>query len=145
VVFTDNEQVIEGTCNPNRLVQNTARWQLSANIQARNHMAIDLSGLNIVELEKLIVDARARIEVVKKQQFAEIRRTLESQARNAGFDIYELFGGRAARAAGGERKAVPPKYRNPDNADQTWTGRGKQPVWLRDLLAAGKKLESMAI
>ena len=50
-------------------------------------MAIDLSGLNVAELEKLIVDAKARIEVVKKQQFAELRRTLEAQARNAGFDI----------------------------------------------------------
>lgn len=107
-------------------------------------MAIDLNGLGVAELEKLIADARARIDVVKKQQFAEMRRALESQARNAGFDIYELFGGRAARA-GGEKKAVAPKYRNPDNAAQTWTGRGKQPVWVRDALAAGKKLESMAI
>ncbi|MBK8066397.1 MAG: H-NS histone family protein [Rhodanobacteraceae bacterium] len=110
-------------------------------------MAIDLSGLNVAELEKLIVDAKARIEVVKKQQFAELRRTLEAQARDAGFDIYELFAGgaRAPRAAGGDKKAVAPKYRNPENASQTWTGRGKQPVWVRDAIAAGKSLESMAI
>lgn len=111
-------------------------------------MAIDLSGLNVAELEKLIVDAKARIEVVKKQQFAELRRNLEAQARNAGFDIYELFAGasRAPRAAAsGDKKAVAPKYRNPANASQTWTGRGKQPVWMREAIAAGKTLESMAI
>ena len=111
-------------------------------------MAIDLSGLNVAELEKLIVDAKARIEVVKKQQFAELRRTLEAQARNAGFDIYELFagGGRAPRAAAsGDKKAVAPKYRNPADASQTWNGRGKQPIWVREAIAGGKSLESLAI
>ena len=25
---------------------------------------------------------------------------------------------------------VEPKYRNPDDASQTWTGRGKPPAWI---------------
>ena len=110
-------------------------------------MAIDLNGLSVADLEKLIVDAKARIETVKKQQFSELRRALEAQARSAGFDIYELFsGGRAkAPAVAGEKKAVAPKYRDPADASQTWTGRGKQPHWVRDALAAGKKLEQLAI
>lgn len=32
---------------------------------------------------------------------------------------------------------VPPKYRNPNNAAETWTGRGKAPVWARSLKEAG--------
>jgi DNA-binding protein H-NS len=111
-------------------------------------MAIDLSGLNVAELEQLISDARARVEVVKKQQFSELRRTLEAQAKTAGFDIYELFGGaRATRApaAAGDKRLVAPKYRNPANHLQTWTGRGKQPHWVRDALAAGKALTDLAI
>ena len=110
-------------------------------------MAIDLNGLSVADLEKLIVDARARIETVKKQQFSELRRALEAQARTAGFDIYELFsGGRSkAPAVTGDKKAVAPKYRDPANAAQTWTGRGKQPQWVRDALAAGKTLEQLAI
>ena len=111
-------------------------------------MAIDLNGLSVADLEKLIVDARARIETVKKQQFSELRRALEAQARTAGFDIYELFSGgrsKAAPAVAGDKKAVAPKYRDPANATQTWTGRGKQPHWVRDALAAGKTLEQLAI
>ena len=34
-----------------------------------------------------------------------------------------------------------PKYRNPDNPDQTWSGRGHQPKWIKELLAKGKTLE----
>lgn len=29
-----------------------------------------------------------------------------------------------------------PKYRNPDNPDQTWSGRGRRPAWFKDTLAA---------
>ena len=109
-------------------------------------MAVDLGKLGVAELEQLITDARARIEVLKKQQFSELRKTLEAQAKSAGFDIYELFGGsgRAPRG-GGEKRAVAPKYRNPANQMQTWTGRGKQPHWVRDALAGGKSLTDLAI
>jgi DNA-binding protein H-NS len=109
-------------------------------------MAIDLSGLSVSDLEQLISDAKARIDVVKKQQYSELRKALEAQARSAGFDIYELFAaGRTRAAAAGDKKLVAPKYRNPSDTTQTWTGRGKQPHWVRDALAAGKTLEQLAI
>lgn len=38
-----------------------------------------------------------------------------------------------------------PKYRNPANPEQTWTGRGKKPGWMSDALAAGATLESLLI
>ncbi len=112
-------------------------------------MSIDISGLSISELEQLAVAARARIEVLKKQQFAEVRRNLEAQAKEAGFDIYELFAGRGPRAAlassAEAKRMVAPKYRNPINHLQTWTGRGKQPHWFRDAVAAGKSLDDLLI
>jgi DNA-binding protein H-NS len=37
----------------------------------------------------------------------------------------------------GSRGKVAPKYRNPADASQTWTGRGKSPVWVQALKAAG--------
>jgi DNA-binding protein H-NS len=40
---------------------------------------------------------------------------------------------------------VLPKYQNPKNPAQKWSGRGKQPRWLRAQLKAGKKLEHFRI
>jgi DNA-binding protein H-NS len=37
----------------------------------------------------------------------------------------------------GARGKVAPKYRNPENAEQTWTGRGKPPLWALALKNAG--------
>lgn len=113
-------------------------------------MSVDISGLSIGDLEQLAVAAKARIEVLKRQQFAEVRRSLEAQAKEAGFDIYELFAGRGARTAMAPtsdqaKRFVAPKYRNPINHLQTWTGRGKQPHWVRDAIAAGKTLDDLQI
>jgi DNA-binding protein H-NS len=41
--------------------------------------------------------------------------------------------------------AVPPKYRNPKNPTETWSGRGKQPRWLRPQLQAGRRLDDFLV
>jgi DNA-binding protein H-NS len=41
------------------------------------------------------------------------------------------------KPATGARGKVAPKYRNPANAAQTWTGRGKAPLWVQELKTAG--------
>jgi DNA-binding protein H-NS len=42
------------------------------------------------------------------------------------------------------RKAAP-KYRNPQDRQETWAGRGKQPRWLAAQLRSGKKLDEFLI
>jgi DNA-binding protein H-NS len=47
-----------------------------------------------------------------------------------------------------ERRPYPPvqqKYRNPDRPSQTWSGRGKQPRWVSDLLKSGKNIDDIRI
>jgi DNA-binding protein H-NS len=41
-------------------------------------------------------------------------------------------------------KKVAPKYRNPAHPEQTWTGRGRTPLWVQELQTAGQ-LESAVI
>lgn len=40
---------------------------------------------------------------------------------------------------------VLPKYQNPKIPSETWSGRGKQPRWLKAQLRAGKKLNDLLI
>jgi DNA-binding protein H-NS len=40
---------------------------------------------------------------------------------------------------------VLPKYQNPKNPTEKWSGRGKQPHWVQAQLKAGKKLEQFLI
>lgn len=105
-------------------------------------MSIDLSTLSIPELERLVKDAGARIETLKRETFLSLRRSLEAQAREAGFDVYALFGGAPTKPAKGTGEA---KYRNPQNPEQTWAGIGKRPDWLRAAINAGESLDSMRV
>jgi DNA-binding protein H-NS len=40
---------------------------------------------------------------------------------------------------------VPPKYRNPKDPAETWSGRGKQPRWLTAQLRSGKTVKDFLI
>ena len=44
-----------------------------------------------------------------------------------------------------EGRKVAAKYRNPDNREETWAGRGATPRWLRAKIKEGHKLEEFAI
>jgi len=55
----------------------------------------------------------------------------------------EVGGGRRGRGSAMKGRKVPVKYR--DKEGNTWAGRGAQPVWLREKLKAGAKLEDFAV
>ena len=41
--------------------------------------------------------------------------------------------------------AVSPKFRNPAQPDQTWSGRGKRPRWIIELLNTGMSIQDFQI
>jgi DNA-binding protein H-NS len=73
----------------------------------------------------------------------ERRREIESElSRLAGF----AGGGKASKLGrSGRMGPVAPKYRNRENAAETWAGRGLKPRWLTAAIKGGKKLEDFAI
>lgn len=46
---------------------------------------------------------------------------------------------------GVRRGKLPPLYRNPENPQQTWAGRGLKPRWLTQGLRSGRKLSHFRI
>jgi DNA-binding protein H-NS len=54
----------------------------------------------------------------------------------------------ATKAVESPRRKYPrvfPKYHNPSEPGQTWSGRGKQPRWLAAALKTGHKIEEFLI
>ena len=65
--------------------------------------------------------------------------------RKAGLSAQDIV--KAMRGTRGRKKAttskladrkVPPNYRNPADKAQTWTGRGRMPLWAAELAELGK-------
>lgn len=120
-------------------------------------MSINLNGLSAKQLGALIQQARKQQAVVaKRAPIAKVRAKLTKLAKAEGYTVEELFGAaapargrkaatKASPKAGRKLGKVAPKYRNPANAKDTWTGRGRQPRWMAELVAAGKKVEDFLI
>jgi DNA-binding protein H-NS len=107
-------------------------------------MTIDLNKLSSQELDDLINAAAEQKRRVQRERIGEVRRKLIAMAKDEGYSIEELFGdGRRASAAKG--RPVPAKYRNPDNPQQTWSGRGKRPRWFVEALGAGREESDLRV
>lgn len=103
---------------------------------------MDLSALSLSQLKKLQDDVAIAIFNYEKRKKTEALAAVEQTARAAGFSLQELLGDE--KLTKGKTKAVP-KYANPADPTQTWTGRGRKPKWVEELLASGKSLEDAAI
>lgn len=122
-------------------------------------MPIDVNKLSARELDNLINQAKKRKNALSKRKpIAAIRKKLTQLLKAEGYTVAELLGSpaapasRATKAVAKPRKSkgkstgkVAPKYRNPANAAETWSGRGKQPRWLASEVAKGKKAEDYLI
>jgi DNA-binding protein H-NS len=93
----------------------------------------NLAAMSVDALLKL----RDNIDVVLSRRADDLHDQLSRLARE---------GGARGRRGGGARKGskVPPKYRDPQSRE-TWAGRGAQPVWLREKLKKGAKLDHFLI
>lgn len=106
-------------------------------------MPINIRNLNHSQLTDLIQRARARQEELAKEKATKLRAKISAMVRAEGFAIEDVFAGSGARR--GVRRKVKPKYRNPADPSQTWTGRGKRPRWYSAALASGKKEKDLLI
>jgi DNA-binding protein H-NS len=61
-------------------------------------------------------------------------------------DLSRNFGGEpAGNLPRQPSPKVEPKFQNPEDRSMTWSGRGKQPRWLKQLLASGRAIEDFRI
>jgi len=104
-------------------------------------MAIDIKKMNHAQLNELIQRAESRKNELNRERAAKVREKLAALAKAEGFAIEELFGTRGRKT----RRAAKPKFRNPADHAQTWSGRGKRPRWFTAALSAGKKEKDLLI
>jgi DNA-binding protein H-NS len=106
----------------------------------------DLSKYSLPELYQLQKDLEREIARRKVEDRQRAVAELQKRAAEFGFSISELFGTDAgAKRGGGKRGAGVPQFRNPANASQTWSGRGRKPQWVNDHLARGGKIDDLRI
>src|SRR5258706_2903039 len=98
---------------------------------------IGLVGGNRMNLKSMslsrLTDLRHRVETALTGKVIDQRRALESELGK----LNRLQGAKTLRKSGsgvGVRGPVPPKYRNPQNPEETLAGPGFRPKWLTTAL-----------
>ena len=98
-------------------------------------MEMDMARANLSSMSfEALLRLREEIGKVLDQKAVQ----LQNQLSRLGAEI-----GNRGRQSSMKGRKVPVKYR--DKEGNTWAGRGAQPVWLREKLKAGAKLEDFAV
>lgn len=104
-------------------------------------MEIDLNSMSLKDLRDLQAQVAKAVSSFEDRKKKQAIAALEETARSLGFSLGELTG------VSGVRKRAPavPKYANPADPTDTWSGRGRKPRWMEAALKAGKSPEDLAI
>lgn len=94
---------------------------------------VDISTLTIPELKGLQTDVAKLIEQRNTDARNSARAQIAEIAKNAGLNLKDLL----AKSDKGEAKKAPIKFRDPTDANNTWSGRGRLPNWALKMKEAG--------
>lgn len=102
---------------------------------------MDLEGLR--ELRKNLDRAISSYETRKRQGALS---AVEQAAREHGFKLADLLregkSGKGRKSAG-DKTDRSAKYVNPEDPEQTWSGRGRRPQWVNNVLETGRTLDEL--
>jgi len=104
---------------------------------------MNLSNLSSSELRNLQEQIKRELKQREGMDKQKAREQILAIAQQAGVPLRELLAGfPGTRNKGGK---VAARYRNPANAAEQWTGRGRQPKWVKEWVDGGKPLDGLRI
>jgi DNA-binding protein H-NS len=105
-------------------------------------MTIDLSTMTRKDLLQLQSDVEEALRAAELRERQEALKAAEEAAAKYGFSLEEIA---SASRQGAKKNKAAPKYRNPANPEETWTGRGRKPHWVHAALTAGMDISELEI
>ena len=101
----------------------------------------NLEAMSLKELRQLQKDLAKATSTYEDRHKAEARTKLEAIAKEMGYSLAELIGVEVKTT----RAPAVAKYRHPENAVLTWSGRGRKPQWFADHINAGRDPSELAV
>ena len=101
---------------------------------------IHLHSLSIQELQELSRDIDGELKRRGDEERKKVLSQMKELAASVDMTLEEVIAYSSSKKTKGE-----PKYQNPENPRQTWTGRGKRPSWIKAALEQGKSLDELRI
>jgi DNA-binding protein H-NS len=108
---------------------------------------MQIDDLTLSELKTLRNKIEALIQKRLKQNIKIARMEAEKAAKKYGLTLKEIVNDSKSSSSRPKKakRVVEPKYRNPENSAETWTGRGKKPKWVEGVMERGLSLQDIKI
>ena len=102
---------------------------------------MDLSNLSLAELRAMQEDIKKQMKKREQDDLVKAREQILAIAQSVGVSVKDLVGA-GIRAKSG---TVAVRFRNPADASQQWTGRGRQPKWVKQWADSGKSMDLLKV
>ncbi len=96
--------------------------------------------MTLEQLEAEMERLRGLADLRRQQEKAEVIKVVIDLVTTHKLQVRDVFPPKPKTAS-----VVPPKYRDTVNPENTWTGRGKMPVWLAKHVADGYAVDTFLI
>ena len=103
-------------------------------------MNVNISGLSLLELRALQEQIKQEVKKREQEDVAKAREQILAIAQKIGIPLKDIMGSEV-RA----KVTVAVRYRHPSDPALQWTGRGRQPKWVKDWVVSGKPLAALQV
>jgi DNA-binding protein H-NS len=103
---------------------------------------MDLSRLSLADLRALQQQVTQELKVREQQELEKAREQIIAIAQSVGIPLKELIG-TDVRGKPGNGSSAATRFRHPANRSLRWSGRGRQPKWVKDWVASGQPLDAL--
>lgn len=103
---------------------------------------MDLSNMSVGDLRNLQEQIKQEMKQREHQEVQQAREQILAIAQKVGVPLKDLM---TTPARGAKTGTVAVRYRHPDNSSQQWTGRGRQPKWVKEWVEGGKSLDKLRV
>jgi len=100
--------------------------------------------LKTEEIARLIAELNAELNSRAKAEKVKLVDEIREKAEALNIPLADLLQ-EVSKPKKRKIGMITPKYRNPDNPDETWSGRGHKPKWMLSQLKKGKSLDDLLI
>ncbi|MCY4292018.1 MAG: H-NS histone family protein [Roseovarius sp.] len=88
----------------------------------------DLKNMSLAQLKKLSRDVNKAIEKYEDKHRKDTISAIRKLAKEKGYELSDLMDGPQGETA---RNRGKPKYQDPNNPENTWSGVGRRPSWIK--------------
>ena len=103
---------------------------------------MELFTMSVAELRDLEVRIGSEIKKRQHDEMADARARILAIAQNVGVPLNELINSSLTKKT---KATVAVQFRLKDDPTKQWTGRGRQPNWIKEWVAAGKSLDDIRV